>query len=250
MPYYGTNGFYLPFSDNTGATSTTIGRSHSGANDFTPSNLSVTAGAGNDSVIDTPTPYSDGGNNGGNYCTLNPLSTSGGDSTISDGGLAWSVPNNNLQPIFTSIRGTISARSGKWYYEATMTTGGVGGLLFGIKRTIGGTSTSTSDGNGWLYYGYSATKWSGSGGENYGASFGINDVIGVAYDLDNGSITFYKNGVSQGVAYSGQSFGEVVPALFYDSSNVTHSCTVNFGQRPFAYTPPAGFKALNTFNLP
>jgi hypothetical protein len=28
------------------------------------------------------------------------------------------------------------------------------------------------------------------------------------------------------------------------------SFTANFGQRPFAYTPPTGFVALNTFNLP
>jgi hypothetical protein len=26
--------------------------------------------------------------------------------------------------------------------------------------------------------------------------------------------------------------------------------TINFGQRPFTYTPPTGFKSLNTFNLP
>jgi hypothetical protein len=32
----------------------------------------------------------------------------------------------------------------------------------------------------------------------------------------------------------------------YDTSN--HD--VNFGQRPFAYTPPAGYLKLNTFNLP
>jgi len=25
---------------------------------------------------------------------------------------------------------------------------------------------------------------------------------------------------------------------------------INFGQRPFSYTPPAGFKSLNAFNLP
>jgi hypothetical protein len=28
------------------------------------------------------------------------------------------------------------------------------------------------------------------------------------------------------------------------------TATMNFGQRPFAYTPPTGFKALNTQNLP
>jgi hypothetical protein len=33
-------------------------------------------------------------------------------------------------------------------------------------------------------------------------------------------------------------------------SGVTYFNNINFGQRPFAYTPPTGFKALNTQNLP
>jgi hypothetical protein len=36
--------------------------------------------------------------------------------------------------------------------------------------------------------------------------------------------------------------------LFSTADSARHE--VNFGQRPFAYTPPAGFKKLNTFNLP
>ena len=55
---YGTNGFYLNFSDNSGTTSTTLGKDYSGnGNNWTPNNFSVTAGAGNDSLVDTPTPY-------------------------------------------------------------------------------------------------------------------------------------------------------------------------------------------------
>jgi hypothetical protein len=52
---YGTNGFYLNFSDN--ASTTTLGDDLSGnGNDWTTNNFSVTAGAGNDSLVDTPTP--------------------------------------------------------------------------------------------------------------------------------------------------------------------------------------------------
>ncbi len=53
---YGTNGFYLNFSDNSGTSATTLGKDSSGnSNNFTPNNFSTSAGAGNDSVEDTPT---------------------------------------------------------------------------------------------------------------------------------------------------------------------------------------------------
>ena len=78
---YGTNGFYLNFSDNSGVTSTTLGKDDSGnGNNWTPSGspgFSVTAGAGNDSLVDSPTQYGTdtgaGGEVRGNYCTWNPL---------------------------------------------------------------------------------------------------------------------------------------------------------------------------------
>jgi hypothetical protein len=78
---YGTNGFHLPISRITAAaTATTLGKDTSGnGNNWTPNNLSVTAGAGNDSLVDSPTngTASSGGDAGGtvvgNYATLNPL---------------------------------------------------------------------------------------------------------------------------------------------------------------------------------
>ena len=61
---YGTNGFYLNFSDNSGTTATTLGKdsapisgTHTAANNWTPNNFSVTAGAGNDSLTDSPANY-------------------------------------------------------------------------------------------------------------------------------------------------------------------------------------------------
>jgi 3D (Asp-Asp-Asp) domain-containing protein len=72
---YGTNGFYLNFSDNSGTTSTTLGKDSSGnGNNWTPNNFSVTAGAGNDSLVDSPTSYGTdtgvGGEVRGNYATF------------------------------------------------------------------------------------------------------------------------------------------------------------------------------------
>jgi hypothetical protein len=38
--------------------------------------------------------------------------------------------------------------------------------------------------------------------------------------------------------------------LFISTGNYSNSQNINFGQRPFSYTPPTGFVALNTQNLP
>jgi hypothetical protein len=81
----------------------------------------------------------------------------------------------------------------------------------------------------------------------YGSTYTANDIIGVAYDADAGSITFYKNNTSQG-AITGFS-GTKYPAVGA-GGGTNPQYTANFGQRPFAYTAPSGFKALVTTNLP
>lgn len=241
---YGTNGFYLNFSDNSGTTSTTLGKDSSGnSNNWTPNNFSVTAGAGNDSLIDTPTPYADGGNGRGNYCTLNPLNNPG----------ASSLSNGNLDVTTASsgngrVSGTLAVSNGKWYWEVTPTN-----LATNCFVGIASSSEFTANypGSTSASYGYvdgTGNKYNNGVAAAYGATYVANDVIGVALDLDAGTIVFYKNGVSQGTAYSGLS-GSFVSALS-DGGTGQSVFTVNFGQRPFAYTPPSGFVALNTQNLP
>jgi hypothetical protein len=61
---------------------------------------------------------------------------------------------------------------------------------------------------------------------------------------------FYKNNTSQGTAYSSLTSGPYFPAIGDGSATNTWSGSINFGQRPFSYTPPSGFKSLNTTNLP
>jgi len=58
---------------------------------------------------------------------------------------------------------------------------------------------------------------------------------------------FYKNGVSQGTAFTGLTSGPYFPAVSnYNSS----SGLTNFGQQPFKYPAPAGYKSLCSTNLP
>ena len=60
-----------------------------------------------------------------------------------------------------------------------------------------------------------------------------------ALDLDAGTITFYKNNVSQGVAFSGIS-GTILAAA---SVQNTSSAKADFGASTFVYSPPIGFNA-------
>jgi len=237
---YGTNGFYLNFSDNS--TTTTLGYDYSGnSNNWTANNISVTSGATYDSMTDVPTLTSE---DAANYAVMNPL-----DSTITDG----SITNGNLTLNGTSnwntCRGNWGMSAGKWYWETAHSV--YNQSICGIADSVWPTST--------YYPGYTTTGYSASYFQSgskrvdgvtstYGDSFIIGDVIGYALDMDAGTLTCYKNGVSQGVMVTGlTAYGTIFPALAAANGAVINA---NFGQRPFAYTPPTGFKSLNTYNLP
>jgi hypothetical protein len=245
---YGTNGFYLNFSDNSNTTAATLGRDYSGnSNNWTPNNFSVSAGAGNDSLVDVPTNWGTdtgvGGSVRGNYATLNPLDQ-GSTVVLSNGNLNVSITSG-----LVSSRATFGVASGKWYWEATCTT------VSSVASDLIGIGTSAAPVSNYFHispsgYGYAQStgdKWNNNSSSSYGASWTTGDVIGVALDLDAGTLVFYKNGTSQGTAFSSLS-GTFFPMMFVRDSVGVYS--FNFGQRPFAYTAPSGFRALNTQNLP
>jgi len=245
---YGTNGFYLNFSDNSGTTSTTLGKDSSGnGNNWTPNNFSVTAGAGNDSLVDSPTRYGTdtgaGGEVRGNYATLNPLSQGTGTITISNGNLDVAVTT------FTAF-GTMAVSSGKWYWEVTIGTNGAY-LTPGIAAITVQNNVYLYQANPAVsYYGFDGEKYVNGSNSAYGATFTNGDVIGIAFDADNNQITFYKNNSSQGTI-TGLTSGQTwVPAISTGDNSTSRSAVMNFGQRPFEYTAPSGFKALVTTNLP
>jgi hypothetical protein len=241
---YGTNGFYLNFSDNSGTTSTTLGKDYSGnGNNWTPNNFSVTAGAGNDSMVDSPTSYGTdtgvGGEVRGNYATLNPLSLVS-PTTLANGNLDCVTGTTGGGGAY----GTIAfPSSGKFYFEYVLTA--TSGTLSDNGRVGIAASSSVAV----LYQSDGNKKVDGSQ-TAYGASWTTNDVIGVAVDIDNGSVTFYKNNSSQGAISYTISTKTMFPYTEDGSGTISISSSWNFGQRAFAYTAPSGFKALCTQNLP
>ena len=232
---YGTNGFYLTFGNNTSTTTLGYDTSPQG-NNWTTNNISLTAGVTYDSMTDVPTLTSATVTN---YCVLNPLWVGSGITTSNANLTATASSSANSLAL-----GTIAVSSGKWYWESTIVSGSsmwAGGVVNPSIATPNYTSLTT--GNSYAYNNAS-TSYNGQTGTTYGATYTTNDVIGTALDLDTGTITFYKNGVSQGVAYTGIS-GTFTPMILLNTSSIS----INFGQRPFSYTPPSGFVALNTYNL-
>jgi len=243
------NGFHLDFADNS--SNAALGTDTSGvspANTWTVNNLSVAAGAGNDSLVDTPTngTQTDSGAGGeitGCYCTLNPLKNQ--SQTLSNGNL---VSNGNSG----RSTGTIYASSGKVYWEFTA---GTSYTMAGIESSTSPQAASYSGENDQQYalYGNAGSgQLYHNGGVTSVDGFVSGDVIGVALDMDGGNLYFYKNGVAMnsGTAVATGLTGAWTANCRSGSGGYNGDTIFNFGQRAFAYAAPSGYKSLNTANLP
>jgi len=227
---FGNNGFYLDFED-----SSALGNDVSGNNnDFTVNNLTAI-----DQATDTPT---------NNFCTLNPLNF--GNGTLSEGNLKWTTSSQAGNLAFGTI-GIDMDVSNQFYWETKIEGGEI---VIGIAPT---TLRWNDTGRAGSYGYYSdGNKYSGTSASSYGASFTTNDIIGVL--VGNGTLTFYKNGASQGTAFSSLS-GTYLPFL----AEVGSTNSMNFGSPPYSIssgnTDPEGYGnfeystnsgyALNTKNL-
>jgi hypothetical protein len=211
-----------------------LGKDFSGnGNYWTTNNISITSGVTYDSMTDVPTLTSA---TAANFAVLNPLDFNSG--TVSNANLQWASTATVGNGCFSTFAFDIASTANKYYWEFTLSSGDG---LFGIVPLT--TLPSNTSRTGSYSYYTNGNKYTGTSFSAYGASFTSGDIIGVA--VGSGTITFYKNGTSQGAAFTSLT-GNFKPAIW----EVSGTFVANFGQRPFAYTPPTGFVALNTFNLP
>jgi hypothetical protein len=261
---YGANGFYLNFKDAT--STTTLGYDYSGnANNWTTNNFSVTAGAGNDSLTDVPTPwfaYNTTGDVGGvvrgNYATWNPLDKDDGITSVTEGNLKVVTNGSN-----GSIKSTIAFPSGKWYWEVTSDSINAAGTeAIGIMPQSQPPTNNMSD-TGKLGYAIDASnsdrKFENGTATSYGTYTQANGAIYMlAFDQDAGKLWYGVDGTwlasgnpATGANPSSSSISTTTAYCAAVSDNtVSGTFTANFGNRAFAYTPPAGFRSLCTTNLP
>ena len=247
-----TNGS-TTFTDDSGVVGGLGNDASSNTNNWTVNNLAAT-----DQMLDSPT---------NNFATMNPLNKVAATMTYSEGN-THTVPNT----VWGASYGTISVGSGKWYYEFIQSANVEGLCGFQLLGAVDWDATNPQYFDGFVGYeldnGYIrldgsnvATKTSALAG----------DIIGVAIDMDSGTIQTYKNGASTGSATSFTSstyYGEeMTPAVgaYYSTSKMY----TNFGQDSsfagnktaqgnqdsnsigdFYYAPPTGYLALCTQNLP
>ena len=249
---YGTNGFYLKFADTSAATAAAIGKDSSGnGNNWTPSGISVTAGTTYDAMLDVPTLTSA---TVANYATLNTLTFAG---TVSEANLRAASAGTDYK-----ILGTLGVSSGKWYWEF-IANNAPGGDVYGVANLL--TPTSPTDTTSLSVAGTFArvntgTQWYENGSllSKTISTLSAGGIIQFALDVDNQKIWVGINGTWQASGdpaagtnpissnlTSGQTW---FPYLQFRSA--TSNISANFGQRPFTYTPPTGFNAWNTYNLP
>ena len=180
------------------------------------------------------------------YATLNPLRAA---HTYSNGNLDWTFSttgNTSIQPAMS----TLVMESGKWFWETTIRSGATG-IFVGIWNVDNFTNDhpgSTSD--SYAYWSNNGNKYNNDSNSSYGIAFTtVGTVVGTAYDADNGTIEFFNNGISQGVAYSDITQRKYVAAYHKGTPGTdVRSAEVNFGQKPFKFPPPDGFQPLNTAN--
>jgi|GEM_PF-1637425 len=164
------------------------------------------------------------------YATWNP-SDKGSEITLSNGNLTITQNGTGI------VRSTISVATGKWYWEYSIASPSQ--MRAGVAKS--GASLSNifgSDAFGWSYRAADGTKFNNGSSGAYGDTYTVGDVMGVALDMDAGTLVFYKNNVSQGTAYTG-----LTGPMYAGAGNTTMVSTVNFGATPFTYSPPAGFNA-------
>ena len=210
-------------------------------NNWTPNNINSNASGDTtyDIMTDVPTLTDE---DTANYAVLNPLA-SNSVSTLSNANL-----NATSSTAYYNERATIELpSSGKWYFESYLTTFNT--YLMGVMK-----SSVAND----VYMGFSTDAWvffapTGNKGNNssvsYASASAAGQTIGIAMNMDNGELTFYRDGVSLGVAFTIADTSNLVFGIGQTTSAL-RTVNANFGQRPFAYTPPTGYLKLNTFNLP
>ena len=248
---YGTNGFFLEFKQTgTSQNSSGIGADTSGNdNHFAVTNLAAT-----DITEDTCT---------NNFATMNPIGTnniathSEGNTKLTTGGGA-------------SISGaTIAMTAGKWYAEFTCTAKTSVNMNVGIVRADSFDGDNQMDEGNNVGYAFQNTGdiYHGGANESYGASWAVDDVIGIAFNADNLNVEFFKNGVGQGNytrITSENSGGDWIMCVGEgQGSGTTATFECNFGNPPssvsssnndgkygnFEYAVPSGYYALCTKRL-
>ena len=258
---FGTNGFRLNFSDNSGTTATTLGKDSSGnGNNFTPNNF----GTG-DAVKDTPT---------NNFCTLSSINDSKA-GTISEGNLRYTGGSGN--GTIASTFGINPSDTKGYYFEGRIISGNESNRLFfgiGLASTnwIDVDARGAGNGDSWVLRNGDGAFLNNQSHANDNGATSVGQILQIAVKGSKIWVgtnnTWHASG--DPAAGSNEKFSNITdtwtPVLDLMTSNVFQ---FNFGQDSsfsntvtaqgntdasghgdFYYAPPTGFFAMCSANLP
>jgi hypothetical protein len=183
-----------------------------------------------------------------------------GTATLSDANLtiaSATTAHKNRKATF------LIPSSGKWYWELTTASTCSASVIlgWGLQTTSAATDSQAGNANTWMaqndanqdIFNQTTNVLSTGSAVSGGA------IRQVAYDADTGKLWFGINNtwysstdLTSGNPSAGTNQCMTLSAGNYFPTITCYNLTANanFGQRPFSYTPPTGFNALNTFNLP
>ncbi|KAE8696236.1 E3 ubiquitin-protein ligase RKP [Hibiscus syriacus] len=138
--------------------------------------------------------------------------------------------------VFSSARANACVWKGKWMYEVILETSGIQQLGWATISCPFTDHKGVGDAdNSYAFDGRRVSKWNKEA-EPYGQPWVAGDVIGCCIDLTHDEISFYRNGVSLGLAFSG--IRKMEPGFgYYPAVSLSQGerCELNFGSRPFKY---------------
>jgi len=194
-----------------------------------------------------------------NFATLNPISPLA-TSTLQDGNLQMNSTSASWKHSYSTIA---LPNTGKWYFEMSQSSDNnnchmgiapVESLANGSNGYVTDailTNTPNADGVAAGGLAGSTGTWTGTYNINAG------DALACAVDMDANKVWFRigSNWIQSGDPSTGTNpavSGGINTSKTYHfiASAYAESVYANFGQRPFQYTVPTGFKKLNTYNLP
>ncbi|CAH2097646.1 unnamed protein product [Euphydryas editha] len=144
---------------------------------------------------------------------------------------------------FATIRATACVYAGRWMYEVQLGTKGImqigwctASCTFSMDTGVGDTA------NSYGYDGGRVRKWNVATSQ-YGQSWLPGDVIGSCIDLDKGTLEYYRNGVSLGMAFDNVAHGTGLAYFPAVSLAMQEHLYANFGHVPFVF-PVDGYAPL------
>ncbi|KAH8084988.1 subtilase-like protein [Aureococcus anophagefferens] len=171
------------------------------------------------------------------------LDTVAGEAELRDGGVA----HGRSEFATVAVASVAPVAAGKWYYEATILTGGVvqvGWCAGGFEHDDAEGDGVGDDARSWAFDGCRGRKWTAGADEAYGSGepWARGDVVGCALDADGGSLSFSVNGTSPAPrSRLAADAGGFFAALSLEDNEAVR---VAIDAADFRFPPPPGHAAL------